>query len=102
MTSNDAPEPPGERRDRQLRAVGKVTRGVAAAAVLGTVVVGGLAAADASDGPSNEAPATTHEVTASGLARDVIDSLLTRVLGEGDAQAPSSSGRAPVAPSGGS
>ena len=78
-----------------------MTRGVAAAAVLGTVVVGGLAATAGNESAEAEPPAKATEVTASGLARDAIDSLFDRVLGE-DAEAPSSSGRTPVAPSGGS
>ena len=81
----------------------RVTRGVAAAAVVGTVVVGGLAAANSHEAAAEAAPAaTTTEVSASDLARDVVDSLLNRVLGGDGAEAPSSSGRTPVAPSGGS
>ena len=100
MKPDPSPLPTDARRDQHLR-VRRVTRGVAAAAVLGTAVVGGLAAAGSNESAEAAPPATPTEVTASGLARDVVDSLFDRVLGE-DAEAPSSSGRTPVAPSGGS
>ena len=99
MTSRRPPEP----RDAHTRRIRRVTRGVAAAAVLGTAAFGGLAAAASrSEAAAEDPPAATHDRTRVDSVRGAIDSMLADVFGDEDAQAPSSSDRAPVAPSGGS
>ncbi|WP_217920757.1 hypothetical protein [Miltoncostaea oceani] len=78
-------------RDAQVRAVTRITRGVAAVAVLGTAVFGGLAAA--ATGSSQAPPAAVPGATASAsAAADATGAVI----------APAASTQPPVASSGGS
>jgi hypothetical protein len=99
------PSPPSpEPRDAQVRAVRRVTRGVAAAAVLGTAVFGGLAAAGAQgQGGADDQPAAAAEPDDDrGSVRGAVDSALDEFFGRSDSQAPAPTDGTPVAPSGGS
>jgi hypothetical protein len=85
--------------------VRRVTAGVAAAAVLGTVVFGGLAAAGSKDSASADDPAaTTGGPTGDDGAQGDRggDAMPGRFFDDGGAQTPSPSEQAPVAPSGAS
>lgn len=101
---NVPPPPSRDPRDDRNRTVRRVTLGVAAAAVLGTAVFTGLAAAGSQgESEADDAPATAVEPDDDGgSVRGAVDDALDRFFGQGDAQAPSPSDLAPVAPSGGS
>ncbi len=77
-------------RDAQVRTVTRITRGVAVAAVLGTAVFGGLAAAET--GSSTSSPPATPIASATAAVDDA----------GGVALVPTASAQAPVASSGGS
>ena len=88
-TPDPDPDLPNE-RDTRIRRVSRVTRGVAAAAVLGTAVFGGLAATTYHGGTQATSGAST--ATASVATKASLSA----------AQAPSASTQTPVASSGGS
>ena len=81
---DDRPVLRSQRRDLHVREVSRVTRAVAAVAVLGTATFGGLAAA----GTDTTSASTQSSSQSGGLAAP--------------ATAPTSSAQAPVASSGGS
>ena len=93
-TPDPDPDLPNE-RDTRIRRVTRVTRGVAAAAVLGTAVFGGLAAATYHGG-------TQATSTAASSGASTATASVATKASLSAAQAPSASTQTPVASSGGS